>query len=122
MTKGDVTEALMILASDAQELGGKLPELLQPTLRRFAGDKHPAIRAVALRRLPYLQSRNLELGWELFHVAMRDADGLWQIAEPCLYYAYHHHFMIVKPLLARLHLEGRGKDLETWGVFRLCAA
>ncbi|MBI7762577.1 ATP-binding protein [Pseudomonas aeruginosa] len=122
MTKGDVTEALMILASDAQELGGKLPELLQPTLRRFAGDKHPAIRAVALRRLPYLQSRNLELGWELFHVAMRDADGLWQIAEPCLYYAYHHHFMIVKPLLARLHLEGRGKDLETWGrISALCS-
>lgn len=122
MAKGDVAEALTILASDVQKIGGILPELLQPTLRRFAGDKHPAIRAVVLRRLPYLQSKNFELGWNLFHVAMRDAEGLWQIAEPCLYYAYHNHFVVVKPLLARLRLEGRGKDLETWGrISALCS-
>lgn len=122
MAKGDVAEGLTILASEVQNFGGALPELLQPTLRRFAGDKHPAIRAVVLRRLPYLQSKNFELGWNLFHVAMRDAEGLWQIAEPCLYYAYHNHFVVVKPLLARLRLEGRGKDLETWGrISALCS-
>lgn len=115
MAKGDVAEALMILASNFRKLGGVFPELLQPALLRFAGDKHPAIRAVILRRLPYLQSKNFELGWNLFHLAMHDAEGLWQIAEPCLYYAYHNHFEVVKPLLAHLRLEGRGKDLETWG-------
>lgn len=115
MVKGDVAEALMILAANFRKFGGVLPELLQPALCRFAGDKHPAIRAVILRRLPYLQSKNFELGWELFHLAMHDAEGLWQIAEPCLYYAYHNHFEVVKPLLALLRLEGRGKDLETWG-------
>ncbi|MBV1777364.1 ATP-binding protein [Burkholderiaceae bacterium DAT-1] len=115
MVKGDVTEALMILATNSRKFGGVLPELLQPTLRRFAGDKNPAIRALILRRLPYLQSKNLELGWDLFHLAMHDAKGLWQIAEPCLYYAYLNHFEVVKPLLARLRLEGRGNDLETWG-------
>lgn len=115
MSKGDVAEALMILASNSRELGGVFPELLQPALSRFAGDKHPAIRAVILRRLPYLQSKNFELGWNLFHLAMHGAEGLWEIAEPCLYYAYHNHFEVVKPLLARLRIEGRGKDLETWG-------
>jgi len=115
MVKGDVAEALMILAANFRKFGSVLPELLQPALCRFAGDKHPAIRAVILRRLPYLQSKNFELGWDLFHLAMRDAEGLWQIAEPCLYYAYHNHFEVVKPLLARLRLEGGGKDLETWG-------
>ncbi|MDD3675310.1 AAA family ATPase [Thauera propionica] len=115
MAKGDVAEALMILAINFQERGCVLPELLQPALHRFAGDKHPAIRAVILRRLPYLQSENFELGWNLFHLCMDDAEGLWQIAEPCLYYAYHNHFDVVKPLLARLRLEGRGKDLQTWG-------
>lgn len=115
MAKGDVVEALMILASNFQKFGGVSPELLKPSLLRFAGDKHPAIRAVILRRLPYLQSKNFALGWDLFHLAMHDAEGLWEIAEPCLYYAYHNHFEVVKPLLARLRLEGRGKDLETWG-------
>ncbi|WP_205629844.1 AAA family ATPase [Dechloromonas denitrificans] len=115
MAKGDVAEALVILATNFRKFGGVLPELLQPALRRFAGDKHPAIRAVILRRLPYLQSKNFELGWNLFHLAMHDAEGLWEIAEPCLYYAYHNHFEMVKPLLTRLRIEGSGKDLETWG-------
>jgi len=115
MVKGDVAEALMILVANFRKLGGALPELLQPALLRFAGDKHPAIRAVILRRLPYLQSKNFEMGWNLFHLAMHDMEGLWEIAEPCLYYAYHNHFEVVKPLLRRLRNEGKGKDLETWG-------
>lgn len=115
MVKGDVAEALMILESNLRELGGVFPELLHPTLRRFAGDKHRAIRALILHRLPYLQSKDFELGWSLFHLAMYDSEGLWGIAEPCLYYAYQRHFEVVKPLLARLRLEGVGKDMETWG-------
>ena len=115
MAKGDVAEALMILANNLQEHGSAFPELLAPTLRRFASDEHPAVRSLILRRLPYLQSKNFELGWGLFHLAMQDADGLWQIGEPCFYYAYHNHFEVVGSLLARLRSEGGGKDLETWG-------
>ncbi|MCE1182150.1 MAG: hypothetical protein LWW81_07570, partial [Rhodocyclales bacterium] len=115
MAKGDVAEALMILATNWRNPGDVLPEQLRPALLRFAGDKYPAIRAVILRRLPYLQSRNFELGWNLFHSAMHDTEGLWEIAEPCLYHAYHNHFEVVKPLLTRLRIEGSGKDLETWG-------
>lgn len=115
MVKGDVAEALMILASNLQEHGSVFPELLEPTLRRYSRGEHPAIRALILRRLPYLQSKNFKLGWNLFHLAMQDAEGLWQIAEPCLYYAYHNHFEVVGPLLARLRSEGSGEDLETWG-------
>ncbi|MDO8989475.1 MAG: ATP-binding protein [Sideroxyarcus sp.] len=115
MVKGDVAEALMILANNFRERGSVFPELLAPTLRRFAGDEHPAVRALILRRLPYFQSKIFDLGWDLFHLAMQDADGLWQIAEPCLYYAYHNQFEVVEPLLARLRNEGVDKDLETWG-------
>ncbi len=115
MVKGDVADALMILANNLLEHGRELPELLVPTLRRFARDEHPAIRAMILRRLPYFQSKYFDLGWDLFHIAIQDADGLWQIAEPCLYYAYHKHFHIVGPLLERLRHMGTGKDLKTWG-------
>lgn len=122
MTKGDVAEALMILANNFQEQDSTFPELLAPTLRRFAGDEHPAVRSLILRRLPYLQSKQFELGWDLFHLAMQNADGLWEIAEPCLYYAYHNHFEVVKPLLASLRIEGSGKRLETWGRISALAA
>ncbi|ATA24596.1 hypothetical protein BIY26_21995 [Brenneria goodwinii] len=115
MAKGDVADALMILTDNFREQGNEFPELLEPTLRRFASDEHPAIRAMILRRLPYLQNKSFYLGWELFHLAMRDANRLWQIAERCLYYAYHRHFETVRPLLERLRSEGRDNDLETWG-------
>ncbi|SPZ23601.1 ATPase family associated with various cellular activities (AAA) [Providencia rettgeri] len=118
MTKGHIVEALMILTNNFLDNGYKLPDLLAPTLRRFASDEHPAIRALILRRLPYLQNKNFELGWELFYLSMavKNNCGLWKIAEQCLYYAYHSNFDIVSPLLKRLNCEGTGNDLETWGV------
>jgi hypothetical protein len=114
MVKGKVADALMILAINLYERADEIPELLTSALRRFAGDEHPAVRSLILRRLPYLQSKAFDLGWDLFHIAMRDAGNLWQIAEPCLYYAYHNHFAVVKPLLTGLRSDGCGKDLETW--------
>lgn len=122
MVKGDVAESLMILANNLYERGSDFPELLSPALRRFASDEHPAVRALILRRLPYLQSKDFDLGWDLFYIAMQNADGLWGIAEPCLYYAYHSHFEVVKSLLVRLSGEGDGKDLETWGRISALAA
>ncbi|MEQ9943455.1 ATP-binding protein [Pectobacterium aroidearum] len=122
MAKGNVTEAVMVLTSKLLERGNEFPELLVPTLRRFACDTHPAIRALILRRLPYLQSQSFDLGWNLFHLAMQDPSGLWKIAEQCLYYAYYKHFEVVKPLLARLYREGYGKDMETWGRISALAA
>lgn len=122
MAKGDVAEALIVLVTNLLENGSEFPELLVPTLRRFSGDDHSAIRALILRRLPYLQSKNFELGWDLFHLVMHEADGLWEVAEPCLYYAYHNHFEVVRPLLLRLRSEGRGEDLEIWGRIAALAA
>lgn len=122
MMNGNVAEALMISATNLEKRGIALPELLLHALRRFASDKHAAIRALILRRLPYLQSRNSELGWELFHLAMQDAVGLWQYAEHCLYYAYHDHFQKVAPLLERIRREGSNKDMETWGRISALAA
>lgn len=122
MVKGDVAEALMILANNLYERGSEFSELLVPTLRRFASDEHPAVRSLILRRLPYLQSKAFDLGWDLFHLAMKDAERLWEIAEPCLYYANRSRFEVVRPLLARLRGEGSGRDLETWGRISALAA
>lgn len=122
MMSGNVAEALMISANNLEKRGIALPELLPHALRRFASNKHPAIRALILRRLPYLQSRNPELGWELFHLAMQDAVGLWQSAERCLYYAHHDHFQKVAPLLEHIRREGSNKDMVTWGRMSALAA
>lgn len=116
MAKGNVADALVILVGKIKDCGGIFPELLIPTLRRFSRTEHPAIRALILRRLPYLQNKMFDLGWDLFHLVMqKNIEGIWKIAEPCLYYAYHEHFEVIRPLLARLRNEGCGKDLETWG-------
>lgn len=122
MMGGNVAESMMILANKLQEHCVPCPELLSHTLLRFAGHKHPAIRVLILRRLPYFQSRSPELGWDLFHLAMQDSSGLWQSAEPCLYYAYHDSFEKVSPLLARIRNEEDGIDLETWGRISALAA
>jgi hypothetical protein len=122
MTNGKVTEALMILVDQLQENGVKFPELLPPTLLRFAGCSHPAIRALLLRQLPYLQSKNPELGWDIFHRAIHDGTGLWEYAEQCLYYAYYKDFKRVSPLLDRIQSKGDSKDMETWGRISCLAA
>lgn len=122
MAKGDVADSLMILAKNLHKRGSDFPELLISALRRYASDEHPAIRSLILHRLPYMQSKAFDLGWDLFHLAMKDAKMLWRIAEPCLYHAYHSHFEVVRPLLVRLRGEGSGKDLETWGRISALAA
>jgi hypothetical protein len=123
MVRGHVAEALMILCNQLQKHSIQLPELLLPALRRFAMDDHPAIRAVILRRLPYFQNQNPVVSWELIHLIMQDAsNGLWKVAEPCLYYAYHQHFEKVAPLLSRLRNEGKGKDFKTLGRISSLAA
>ncbi|SDH43870.1 ATPase family associated with various cellular activities (AAA) [Vibrio xiamenensis] len=123
MRRGNIAEALIILANQLEASGVHWPDSLPAALRLYAGDKHPAIRAVMLRRMPYLQDRCPELGWELFDLALKEsAEGLWAIAEPCLYNAYHQKFKIIAPRLAQLYREGYGKDYEAWGRISALAA
>lgn len=123
MARGQAADALMTTGARLQEKNIPWPEILAPALRCFANDAHPAVRAVMLRRLPYLQSLAPEVGWQLFDIAMqKPAPGLWTIAEPCMYHAYHQKFETVKPWLSRLAALGMGKDLETWGRISALAA
>ncbi|KIG04112.1 AAA ATPase central domain protein [Burkholderia sp. MR1] len=115
MSRGRAVEALMRLASKFAENDDPSPATLAPALRLFANDHDPAVRALMLRHLPYLQSRRERLGWQLFRVAMRDASGLWGIAEPCLYHAYHRRFGMVRLWLARIFRSRDNEALETWG-------
>lgn len=123
MAKGNAAEALMIVANQLEKNGVPWPQLLPNALRLFAADPHPAIRALLLRRMPYLQSHHPELGWELFGLTMQEkSPGLWPIAESSLYYAYYQKFEIVALWLARLYREGSNKDFETWGRISALAA
>ena len=123
MTRGHVVEALMEIAIELKVDKITWPELLVPALRQFAKDDHPATRALLLRRLPYFQSLESDLGWELFELAMSAPyEGLWVHAERCLYHGYHQKYEIVAPWLARIYREGQGKDLETWGRISALAA
>jgi len=115
MKSGNVADALMIVATRLSKAQLPLPVLLQQALCRFSQHNHPAVRALILRRLPYFQSLNPSLGWELFDLAMQSSEGLWQTAEPCLYYTYHNNFQKVAPLLERMRQEGSSQDMETWG-------
>lgn len=123
MIRGKVAEAVMIVATQWAETCRPFPELLVPTLRRFACDPHPAVRALILRRLPYFQGHAPELGWEIFYLALEDGDErLWQVAEPCLYHAYHNRFDQVSRVLERMVATATGKALETWGRISALAA
>lgn len=115
MMTGRVAETLMILVNNLQEHDIVIPELLPPTLCRFASNENPAIRVLILRHLAYLQYKNPELGWKIFSLAIQDSTGLWKHAERCLYYAYREHFDKVLPLLELIRCEGNEKDMETWG-------
>lgn len=118
---GKIGEGLVVLANSLLEQGVVLPELLVGTLINFAGHENQAVRALILRSLPYFQSKDLGLGWELFERATRDSAGLWQAAETCLYYAYYRDFDRVAPHLQRIVHEGNDDDFETWGrISALC--
>lgn len=114
-TSGNIVKALMISANRLLEYDIEVPELLVPTLKSFLRDENPELCALVLRYLPYLQSKEPDLGWDLFDFAMRNPKGLWQYAERCLYYSYHDQFSTVKPLLEKIRHEDNAKDLETWG-------
>jgi hypothetical protein len=123
MARGEIVEALMISANHLLAIDAAWPEFLEPALRQFADDEDPALRALLLRRLPYLQSLRPELGWALFDLCMqKSAAGLWPMAEACLYFSYRKQYEIVAPWLARLRREGDGKDLKTWGRISALAA
>jgi len=123
MIRGKITEALMIVATNWSEKQKPFPQLLVPALRRLACNPEPAIRALILRRLPYLQSHSPELGWELFHLALSEEEPkLWKEAEPCLYYAYHQRFAEVGAVLQRIVCHELGEPLETWGRISALAA
>jgi len=123
MARGNVAEAVIIIATQWAERRQQFPDLLVPTLRRFARDPNPAVRALILRRLPYFQSHAPELGWEIFHLALEESDErLWEIAEPCLYHTYYNQFEQVSLILDRIVSSATGKALETWGRISALAA
>lgn len=115
MRKGRVAEALMIVANEFAEKNIETPDILLPALMHFSHLGDPAIAAVMLQHLPYFQSFQPDMGWQIFEGCMSHPTGLWGMAERCLYYSYHQNFHRVAPWLAYLKNQGQGEDLEVWG-------
>ncbi len=115
MITGNVAEALINLANKFLEKEQSLPELLSPALMRFAKHENPAVRALLLEHLPFLQSKNPELGWKLFDELTQVSQGLWKHAERCLYYSYSKNFSKVESYLQRILDEGYADEMQTWG-------
>ncbi|WP_235011110.1 AAA family ATPase [Photobacterium aquimaris] len=114
-SKGNIAESLIILANNFQK--NNIPELttLNESLRKYATDKHPSTRAIILQRLPNIIHYQPTLGWELFDLAIKEnSEGLWSIAEPCLYYTYYNDFHLIKDKLEYLYHSPFKKDHETW--------
>ncbi|MCK8152667.1 ATP-binding protein [Citrobacter amalonaticus] len=116
MIRGHIADALMVMTIKLYEEHISWPELLLPTLHQFATNDHPAVRAVVLRRLPHLQHILPEVGWGIFELIMRKgSEGLWDMAERCLYYTYHHEFDRVSPWLNKIVSESIKDGLQAWG-------
>ncbi len=116
MIRGHIADALMVMAIKLHEEHISWPELLLPTLHQFSTNDHPAVRAVVLRRLPYLQNILPEVGWGVFELIMRKgSEGLWDMAECCLYYTYYHEFDRVSPWLNKIVSEDIKDGLQAWG-------
>ncbi|MCS5958285.1 hypothetical protein LNO18_15850 [Klebsiella variicola subsp. variicola] len=116
MIRGHIADALMVMAIKLHEEHISWPELLLSTLHQFSTNDHPAVRAVVLRRLPFLQSILPEVGWGVFELIMRKgSEGLWDMAECCLYYTYNHGFDRVSPWLNKIVSEDIKDGLQAWG-------
>jgi hypothetical protein len=115
-TRGNAAEAMVILGTRWAEDRRGLPEDFRAYLLAYASDPHPAVRAVLLRRLPWLLHHNPSLGWEAFSRAVASAnEAIWSVAERCLYYAYHNSFGDVADYLRTIDATGTGKAREVWG-------
>jgi hypothetical protein len=120
--RGNAAEAVIVLATRWAEGRRVPPDALSSTLLRFACDQHPAVRAVLLRRLAYFQHHEPTLGWKVFEQAVANGeDGIWSLAEPCLYYAYHSSFLTVSKYLSRIESSESESTQETWARISMLA-
>lgn len=113
-SRGELAEGFLSLASRLVEEGRELPALLAPALRRLAQDCHPAVRAVVVRQLAYLQTKS-ELGWELFDAAFSANDQrVWKYAAHTLYYATGKLYARAKPYIDRMENSDLPAVLKIW--------
>lgn len=113
---GNIASASMILINNLLKKNMAIPNDLQKIITKYTEGSYKPCKALILQRLPYTQYKDSLFGWKIFYTIMReDTDGLWRIAEPCLYHSYKKHFDTVKPILDRIYNEAKGTESECWG-------
>lgn len=114
-SRGELAEGMVCLAEHLLLDGHALPDLLPPTLMRLARDCHPAVRAVIIDKLAFLQDKS-ELGWQLFDAAFNDADErVWAYAAETLRYADGKHDTRAIPYLNRMETSTVAGVRKAWG-------
>lgn len=120
-TRGRSAEAAITLTDRRVEAGRPLPKLLVEALKRCAADPHPSIRALVLRSLPFLISRQPELGWSLFDRAIKIDPVPWEQAYNCLYFHYYSEYSRVSRYLALLRTRSDESAASLWSrISALC--
>jgi hypothetical protein len=116
MARGEAAQAALTLLRRMIEDETPWPELLLPSIKKFAMDSNSAIRALVLRELPSLQYHQPELGWQVFQLAIQDADEkLWCESERCLYSGHHKQYERIASHLDYVRNTFNGEALEMWG-------
>ncbi|MDK2777281.1 MAG: ATP-binding protein [Pseudomonadota bacterium] len=115
MKSGTVADAIMVLATEISESGRDNSELTISALKLFAQSESSAVKAMILRRLPYLKNDAPELAWEIFERTMQHCPELWPYAESFLYYSYHNEFVKVEPYLSQIKSSSDAESRATWG-------
>jgi hypothetical protein len=115
-TRGMAAEALVALGTRWATMDRSLPDDFHQCLLAYASDKHPAVRAILLCRLPGLVFHNSTIGWSVFARAVaHPSEHLWSIAEGCLYSGTARDFDTVARYLQQIDAAGMGKAATTWG-------
>ena len=114
MRSGTVADAIMILANKLSETSDGISDLTVSALKLFSYSDTPAVKAIILRRLPYLENNAPELAWDIFD-RTTNCHKLWPYAESFLYYSYHDEFEKFEPYLARIKKSNDSESMATWG-------
>lgn len=121
--EGKVVQALIVLLQNFLQSNQTIPTSLAMILQRFAQHPHPALRALMLNSLAYIQNKMPDWGWALFDLLMQDApSSLWKYTGSCLYYGYHDQFEKINCVLKQIESTREIESMEIWGrISALCA-
>ena len=115
--RGIIAESAVKVACELIEKEKLIPAELRDILLRFAKDEALAVKSSLLIRLPYLLSREPELGWNLIKTLVDGcaSTGIYKMLEQSLYYQYYRNFELAEPYLNLMESAVDDETSTAWG-------